>query len=149
MKTLLTSKVSDIIQPSLYVAIKFLIDDYACRLPLELCQSCKKPLFPNKQQEQQDHVNKNSNNINKNIKIKTNVINNKAMRTFCSHWLHYHCLNEWLTTPPFIRQCPTCNRRIWHPDWPEDHKQLEKAWQAKEAKKREVCDVSYIYCVDR
>eukprot|EP01032_Pedospumella_encystans_P028660 gene28660-32372_t len=64
------------------------------------------------------------------------------MRTFCGHWLHFQCLNEWLTTPPFVRMCPVCARRIWHPDWPEDHKQLEKAWQANEARKREMCDVS-------
>jgi hypothetical protein len=24
----------------------------------------------------------------------------------------------------FYRQCPVCSRRIWHTDWPADHKQL-------------------------
>jgi hypothetical protein len=27
----------------------------------------------------------------------------KPMRTYCGHWLHFKCLNDWLTTPPFIR----------------------------------------------
>ena len=25
-----------------------------------------------------------------------------------------------------FRQCPVCDRRIWHPDWPADHKMLGK-----------------------
>ena len=51
-------------------------------------------------------------------------------------------LDTWLTTPPFIRDCPVCTRRIWHPAWPADHKQLEKAWQKAEAAKREQSEIS-------
>eukprot|EP01039_Chlorochromonas_danica_P008258 gene8258-9107_t len=127
MKELLKAKVSDVAQPSLYAVARFIVEDYVFRLPVEPCQACKRTVLP---------ANPDS-EAAKNPKS-----NNRAMRTFCGHWLHWNCLNEWLTTPPFVRQCPVCTRRIWHPDWPEDYKQLEKAWQSKEARKREVSDVS-------
>ncbi len=115
MQALMRAKVSDTAQPSLQVVARFLVEDYACRLSVEPCQACKQPVLP----------------ADPDCSPKSD---RRAMRTFCGHWLHFSCLNEWLTTPPFIRQCPVCDRRIWHPDWPEDHKQLEKAWQNKEAR---------------
>ena len=139
MKELLKGKASEVAQPSLYAVVRFLVDDYACRLPLELCQSCKKPvLSPEPESEILPTI------INNTSKAKNARLNMRPMRTFCGHWLHHNCLNEWLTTPPFIHNCPVCSRRIWHPDWPEDHKQLEKAWQANEARKREMNDVSKV-----
>eukprot|EP01038_Epipyxis_sp_PR26KG_P006293 gene6293-8667_t len=127
MKEMMKAKISDTAQLSLYPVARFLVDDYICRLPREQCQACKMNIFP----ENPDNEAITNSNSTK-----------RPMRTFCGHWLHHNCLDEWLTTPPFIRQCPICDRRIWHPDWPEDHKQLEKAWQNKEARKREVSDVS-------
>ncbi len=127
MKDLLRTKTSDVAQLSLFAAAKFLVEDYACRLPQELCQGCRCSALPE----------------NPNSEALTNSQSEmRPMRTFCGHWLHYKCLNDWLTTPPFVRQCPVCDRRIWHSDWPADHKVLEKAWQTKEARKREVSDVS-------
>jgi hypothetical protein len=127
MKELLKCKVSETAQPSLFAAAKYLIEDYALRLPVEPCQACKNPVFPADPESEA---------------LKNGRSEKRPMRTFCSHWLHWNCLNEWLTTPPFVRQCPACARRIWHPDWPEDYKQLEKAWQNREARKREISDVS-------
>jgi hypothetical protein len=130
MKELLKMKVSDTAQNSLFVVAKFLIEDYACRMPVESCQACRKTVLP------ADPKNEAALNPKS---------DSRPMRTFCGHWLHWNCLNEWLTTPPFVRNCPVCtNRRIWHPDWPEDYKQLEKAWQTREARKREMSDVSFI-----
>jgi hypothetical protein len=133
MKELLRCKMSDIAQPSLLPVAKFLVEDYATRLPQEICQSCKKCVLP---KDPKDEALSNPNS------------DFKPMRTFCGHWLHYKCLNDWLTMPPFVRQCPVCDRRIWHPDWPSDHKVLEKAWQTREARKREIADVSIlkIFC---
>ena len=128
MQQLMRAKVSDVAQPSLYAVAKFLVEDYACRLPIEPCQACKATVLHSDPE----------NDANKNPRS-----DKRPMRTFCGHWLHYHCLNEWLTTPPFKRQCPVCDRRIWHPDWPEDYKILEKAWQAKESRAREMSDVSH------
>lgn len=127
MKELLSAKVSEVAQPSLLAVARFLVDDYICRLPVEPCQACGKAVLPADPEAEA---------------VKNSRSNHRAMRTFCGHWLHWNCLNEWLSTPPFVRQCPVCTRRIWHPDWPEDYKQLEKAWQSKEARKREMSDVS-------
>ena len=66
----------------------------------------------------------------------------RPIRTFCGHWLHWKCLNHLLTSPPFIRECVVCNRRIYHSDWSSDHKKLERAWQNKQARKREKNDVA-------
>jgi hypothetical protein len=128
MKELMRCKVSETAQPSLFAVARFLVEDYACRLHIEPCQACRKPVLPEDPDSEA---------------VRNSKSEKRAMRTFCGHWLHYECLNEWLTTPPFIRQCPACEgRRIWHPDWPEDHKQLEKAWQNKQARDREMADVS-------
>ena len=59
-------------------------------------------------------------------------------------------MDQWLSNPPFLHHCLLCKTdkiRIWHPDWPEDPKQLEKAWQSKEARKREMADVREIIIV--
>lgn len=127
MNELLKAKVSETTQLSLFPTARFLVEDYACRIPVEPCQACKLPIFP----DDPDHE-----------AARNPRSDRRPMRTFCGHWLHWNCLNDWLTTPPFVRQCPVCTRRIWHPDWPEDYKQMEKAWQNKEARKREVSDVS-------
>jgi len=127
MLALLQLKVSETAQPSLLTVTKWLVEDYAARLPAELCQGCQKCLL------HPDPADASLTNPKSNA---------RPMRTYCGHWLHWSCLNTWLTTPPFIRQCPVCNRRIWHPDWPADPKQLEKAWQMKECREREQNDLA-------
>lgn len=127
MKELLKCKVSETAQPSLFAAAKYLVEDFAVKMPAEPCQACQKPVLPADPD---------------NEALKNGRSERRPLRAFCGHWLHWNCLNDWLTTPPFVRQCPACTRRIWHPDWPEDYKQLEKAWQNKEARKREISDVS-------
>lgn len=127
MQSLLKATVSDTAQPSLFNCAKYLVEQYTHKLPLEKCQACKDSLLA---EDPESESNKNPRS------------ERRAMRTFCGHWLHWNCLNNWLISPPFVRNCELCSRRIWHPDWPEDYKQLEKAWQSKEARKREMCDVS-------
>jgi len=126
MMALLKLKASDVAQPSLLPVARFLVEDFCVRLPAESCQACKKKVLDPTNPSDPSLTNPRS--------------NHRPMRTFCGHWLHWDCLNTWLTTPPFIRQCPVCDRRIWHPDWPADHKQLEKAWQMKAARDRELDD---------
>ena len=127
MQALLGAKISDTAQPSLLATARYLIEDFAMALPVEKCQSCKKNVFPDDPNSPQ-------------LSDKTHP--DRPIRTYCGHWLHYDCLNTWMTTPPFVRQCPVCDRRIWHPDWPEDIKILERAWQNQQAKERELADVS-------
>ena len=91
MKALMMAKISDVAQPSLHAAASFLIDGYALRLAKERCQACNKPVLP---PNPDNDALRNPHSIH------------RPMRTYCGHWLHYHCLDHWLTTPPFVRQCP-------------------------------------------
>ena len=127
MKELMGSKLSDTAQPSLFVTAEFLIVHYAQKLPQEVCQACDQCVFHDSPEA---------------ASMCEKSHNRRPMRSLCGHWLHYECLDTWLTTPPFVRNCQVCGRRIWHPDWPEDIKRLEKAWQSKETKKREMSDVA-------
>ena len=127
MQALMGTKCSETAQPSLLPTVRYIVEDFAIKLPIEKCQACQRNVFPKNPSSDQliDKTHKD-----------------RPMRTYCGHWLHYECLNTWMTTPPFIRQCPVCNRRIWHPDWPDDIKILERAWQNQQAKARELADVS-------
>lgn len=119
----------DYAQPSLYVAVKFMVSSFAARLPEESCQACGKAVLP---------ADPNT------TKAKTLAKSNhpeRPMRVFCGHWFHHCCLDEWLRNPPFIRSCPACERRIWHPEWPSDIAVLERAWANEQSTKRELEDV--------
>jgi len=102
MKALMSSKVSSTAPPSLFPIVNFLVEDFTLKLPAEKCQACSKNIFS----EDPDSPEM----TNKSHKL-------RPMRTFCGHWFHFGCLNQWLTTPPFVRICTICSRRIWHPDW--------------------------------
>lgn len=47
-----------------------------------------------------------------------------------------------MTEPPFGLSCPAtgCGRRVYHPDWPSDISQLERAWAGQQARLREIQD---------
>ncbi len=101
------------------------VEDYAVQMPRELCQACQQPVFA------ADPAGEAMCNPHSEL---------RPMRSGCGHWLHFKCLNEWLTTPPFLHNCPVCSRRVWHPDWSDDVKTMERAWQSKQAKLREMSD---------
>ena len=141
MLVLLQTQCSDTAQPSLYPVAKYLFQEYVLKLPKEPCQKCQERVLALRNHTD-GTLAANPPSSGKKGSAEKDKEGLKAMRTFCGHYLHRRCLDEWLTTPPFIRQCPACDRRIWHPDWPQDHKQLEKAWQMKEAAKREQSEIS-------
>jgi hypothetical protein len=127
MEDLMKKQCNDESTPSLLPVLTFLIEQYVNRLPLEKCQSCAKNVLPQNPKApaliQAKHT-------------------RRPMRVFCGHWLHHCCLDQWLTTPPFVRACPACTRRIYHADWPDDVKQLEKAWAKKQETEREKNDLA-------
>lgn len=139
MISLLRTQMSDTATPSLLPVVKFIVEEFVCRLPNEPCQSCLQPVLPIMPAASIDIDNLADKEAKK---IRKGWIQKRPVRTFCGHWLHFDCLDEWLTTPPFIRHCPVCGKRIWHPDWPEDVKQVERAWQNEQARKREMADVA-------
>ena len=97
MKGLMELKMSDTAQPSLLAAARFLVNDYVSRLPQEKCQSCQKTVMPEIPLTGEFDFKETV----EGKKEKESV--QKPMRTYCGHWLHFKCLNEWLSTPPFIR----------------------------------------------
>lgn len=147
MLELVNSKCSEVAQPSLHPVCKYVLEEYVDRLPKEPCQKCQEAVLAARNESDGSLVDTSTESTSsssaKEVKeAKAKKSSRKPMRTFCGHWLHHQCLDTWLTTPPFIRDCPVCTRRIWHPAWPADHKQLEKAWQKAEAAKREQSEIS-------
>jgi hypothetical protein len=127
-------------QPCLYVLVKFLVDKVR-GLVEEICPCCKDRVLPADPSELKSMYGSNhADKIHHHPKSTKKKM--KPMRTYCGCWYHKPCLNNLLTEPPFGIECPTtaCGRRVFHPDWPGDIKQLEREWAAREAKKREIED---------
>ena len=147
MVQLMKSKINSTSLPSLLHVVKYLVQEYVCKLPNELCQKCENRVFPLTPTEC-DVMESSSEAVNETIKKKSkkkdgmSKSERKPIRSVCGHWFHYKCLDDWLTTPPFLRHCNVCQKRIYHPDWPEDIKAIERTWQAQQAKKREIADVA-------
>eukprot|EP00903_Cladosiphon_okamuranus_P007562 g7336.t1 len=130
---LLHSQLSDTSQPSLLPLVNFLVNIFGWRLPQETCVSCDEKVLPDNPRDPclRDPAHKD-----------------RPTRVFCGHWFHHDCLRVWMTEPPFAKDCPRCEHRVYHPDWPQDVKQLEKAWANRQAKRREVSEVRDFFTVD-
>ena len=66
-------------------------------------------------------------------------------RVYCGCWYHHKCLDKYMTEPPFGAECAKegCDSgRIYHPDWPANVKELERAWAGKQARAREIEDAA-------
>lgn len=148
MTELLCCKVSETAQPSLLTAVKFLMEEYVLRLPAEVCQACKKLVLPTLLAEEGARSESIASSAQQQQQQQQQHSTMRPVRSTCGHWLHHKCMDQWLSSPPFLHYCLLCKKadkvRIWHPDWPEDPKQLEKAWQSKEARKREMADVRHV-----
>jgi len=112
--------------PSLFVTIDFILSHFFEKLLTEVCQSCNIRILS-------DDPNDPTITDPKHAK--------RPVRVFCGHWFHYECLDVWMTQPPFGKLCPNCNRKVYHPDWPADTKQLEREWATKKAREREISEV--------
>ncbi|KAL7452202.1 hypothetical protein ACHAWC_003930 [Mediolabrus comicus] len=126
-------------QPSLYVLISFLVQKVH-GLVAETCPCCNKRVLPVRPEDLESIYNTSSSS--KSDKKAKEMRKMKPYRTYCGCWYHKSCLNTLLTEPPFGCECPNvnCGRRVFHPDWPGDIKQLEREWSAKQARQREIED---------
>ena len=126
-------------QPSLYVLVTFLVKKVT-GLVLEQCPCCSKRVLPVCPDELKSIY--NSSSSSKSDKKAKEMRKMKPYRTYCGCWFHKACLNKLLTEPPFGIECPNanCGRRVFHPEWPGDVKQLEREWAAKQARLREIED---------
>ena len=115
--------------PSLFPAINFLLTSFFFRMLTEKCQVCGEQILPDSAEL-----------AAKRSKVKDGPLTPK--RVYCSHWYHHKCLHNYLTKPPFGKPCPTCGLMVYHLDWSSDVKKLEKAWATKQARIREISEVS-------
>jgi len=126
-------------QPSLFVLIHFLVERIKS-MCTNNCPCCHERVLPDNPADLQLMYGSTSNTKDK--QASKAMKKRKPMRTYCGCWYHKSCLNTLLTEPPFGIECPTenCGRRVFHPDWPGDIKQLERDWAAKAARLREMED---------
>eukprot|EP00571_Detonula_confervacea_P001435 CAMPEP_0172323434 /NCGR_PEP_ID=MMETSP1058-20130122/48732_1 /TAXON_ID=83371 /ORGANISM="Detonula confervacea, Strain CCMP 353" /LENGTH=483 /DNA_ID=CAMNT_0013039429 /DNA_START=76 /DNA_END=1527 /DNA_ORIENTATION=- len=128
-------------QPSLFVLVTFLVDRVK-GLVLQQCPCCEKRVLPVNPDELNSMYVSSSMSTNKDkqaSKLKKKMI---PMHTYCGCWYHKSCLHTFITEPPFGLECPTinCGKRVFHPHWPGDIKQMERDWAARQARMREVED---------
>lgn len=134
-------------QPSLLSLIQFLRDKIQY-LPDAKCPCCKKltlPTDPDVLKSLYKSASECKTDKEKQERKRAKAM--RPMRTYCGCWYHYECLNKFMTEPPFGIACPTegCGRRVFHPDWPDDIKTLDRAWSALQARKREIEDISMLF----
>ena len=125
-------------QPSLFVLVTFLVERIR-GLVLQKCPCCNEPVLPKNPSTLSEMYGSSNKKDKQSSKEKKKM---RPMRTYCGCWYHKQCLNTLLTEPPFGIECPTenCGRRVFHPDWPGDIKQLEREWAASQARMREIED---------
>jgi len=131
-------------QPSLLPLVMFLRDKIK-RLPMELCPSCKTRVLPSDPKElEMLYMSASECKTDKEKKTRRAAKARRPMRTYCGHWWHHSCLNKYMVEPPFGLSCPApnCERRVYHPDWPDDIKQLERSWAGEQARLREIADAA-------
>jgi len=124
-------------QPSLLSLVTFLVNKIQ-RLPEQICPLCKELSLPNDPNILKSYYDPVV-GADKRAKI---AQRNRPVRTYCGCWYHYKCLHEFITQPPFGAACPEDKQRVYHPDWPEDMQELERAWAMKQAKVREIADAA-------
>ena len=131
-------------QRSLLPLVTFLKEKIQ-RLPDEVCPGCQKKVLPSDPNQLKAlYISASECKTEKEKKARKAARAKRPMRTYCGHWWHYSCLNKYMVEPPFGLTCPVpdCNRRVYHPDWPADIKQLERAWAGEQARLREIEDAA-------
>ena len=77
----------DTAEPSLYHVVNYLANYFVRFLPSAKCPHCHEPLV-------------------KKLKLSIKEDPFRPERSYCGHWMHYQCFEEFVNTPPFLRECP-------------------------------------------
>lgn len=131
-------------QPSLLALVTFLVHKITM-LPQQRCPVCSERTLPVEPKELKAlYAGSSDAKTEKEKKARRASKQRRPIRTYCGCWYHYKCLNKFMTEPPFGAVCLTegCGRRVFHPDWPSDMKQLERAWANRKAREREIEDAA-------
>jgi len=129
-------------QPSLLPLVHFLREKIQ-QLPDVYCPKCHQHTLPSDPDELKAlYIAASECKTEKEKKKRKETRKKRPVRTYCGHWWHYNCLEKYMTEPPFGASCPAdeCGRRVYHPDFPDDMKQLERQWAMHQARLREIED---------
>lgn len=96
--------------------------------PVESCPCCKKPALS-------DDPENCETNPNADMFVEW---------VYCKHIFHHKCLDDYMKTPPFDggKKCPKCGKRIYHEKWNISAELAEQRWAHKEARRREIDEVT-------
>lgn len=132
-------------QPSLLALVNFLVNKIQ-RLADMTCPICKAPSLP-KDPKILSSFYEPAASVATAVEKRTRKVAqmNRPIRTYCGCWYHYKCLHTFMTQPPFGAACPVDAIRVFHPDWPADMQELERAWALKQAKEREIEDAAMAF----
>lgn len=132
-------------QPSLLAVVSFLSREVS-RITCVNCPICFQSALPKDPSKlkalYQSHAEAKT---EKEKKARRLAKQQRPERVYCGCWYHHKCLDKYMTEPPFGAECAKvgCDRgRIYHPDWPANVKELERAWAGKQARAREIEDAA-------
>ena len=134
-------------QPSLLTLVTFLAREVQ-RLPEERCPVCGTRTLPSDPEELMSlYLITSGARTEKEKRERKLAKKKRPMRTYCGCWYHHSCLDKFMTEPPFGAECPTedCGRRVYHPEWPGDMSELERAWASHQARSREIEDAGMFF----
>ena len=85
----------DTANPSLYHIVNYLANYFVRFLPSAKCPGCHEPLVQK-------------------LKLSIKEDPMRPERSYCNHWMHYKCFEDFVNTPPFLRECPVekCNAKF-------------------------------------
>ena len=77
-------------KPSLYHVVNYLANYFVRFLPKSTCLGCNKKLV---------------------CELKESILVDKMRpeRSYCNHYMHHKCFDEYVNSPPFLRECPFPN----------------------------------------
>lgn len=116
------------IEERIFIIVSYLQDDLLREVVTFKCPVCGKKVLPSDPK----HCSKIPSKM-------------KADRLYCGHFYHHHCLTEYLSNPPFHDTCITCGAQINHHRFSDTREQLERRWGQKQARQREIQDLSDLF----
>ena len=108
--------------------VKFALDDLLNVVVKSKCPICDKKVLPSDPK----HCSKIPSKM-------------KADRLYCGHFYHHHCLETYMSNPPFDDTCHVCGAQINHHRFSDTREQLEKRWAQKQARQREIQDLEDLF----
>jgi len=80
-------------------------------------------------------------------KLRKSLKDIKPLRVHCGHFYHAKCLDDFMTDPPFGKECGVegCSRPVFYTGYPDDKAVLERNYSNRQARIREVEDAAVLF----